>query len=85
MSEEQLYGHSVWGQNGYDVGTQKTQFRLFTLDPTKINIREEYWLTNVKSSSDFSFIDGSGRANFKISSSFYGIRPFACLIGDPEQ
>jgi hypothetical protein len=82
MSEEQVYGHSVWGQNGYDVGTQKTQFRLFSLDQTKINIRDKYWLTNVKSSSEFTNVDAYGNANFTKSSVKNGVRPFACLVGD---
>jgi hypothetical protein len=86
MSEEQVYGHAVWGtgsQNGYDVGTQKTQFRLFSLDPSKINIRSNYWLTNVKSSTEFAYVDANGNANYKnASNSDLGVRPFACVIGD---
>jgi hypothetical protein len=85
MSEEQLYGHSVWGscnQNGYDVGTQKTQFRLFALDQTKINIRHKYWLTNVKSTTQFAGIDENGSPSFAKTSDTMGFRPFACLVGD---
>ena len=88
MSEEQVYGHAVWGfgtQNGYDVGTQKTQFRLFSLDQSKINIRVNYWLTNVKSLGEFSYMDMNGNANFNTASSSLGVRPFACIVGDPEQ
>ena len=85
MNEEQLLGHAVWGQNGYDVGTQKTQFRLFALDKTKINIRQKYWLTNVKSSTEYSYIDEYGKASFDTTSHWYGVRPFACIVGDPEQ
>jgi hypothetical protein len=88
MSEEQLYGHSVWGScnhNGYDVGTQKTQFRLFTLDKTKINIRESYWLTNSKSAQNFAIVTDNGIAHSIGASSSIGVRPFACIIGDPEQ
>ena len=87
MSEEQVYGHAVWGlgsQNGYDVGSQKTQFRLFSLDQTKINIRDDYWLTNCKSLGEFSNVDMNGNANFNSASSSLGVRPFACLVGDSE-
>ena len=87
MSEEQVYGHAVWGvgnQNGYDVGTQKTQFKLFALDQTKINIRQYYWLTNVRSSTYFAFVSYNGSADRYDASSSYGVRPFACLIGDPD-
>jgi hypothetical protein len=85
MSEEQVYGHAVWGagsQNGYDVGTQKTQFKLFALDKTKINIRQTYWLTNVRSSADFAFVGNDGYAYYDYASDSLGVRPFACLVGD---
>ena len=82
MSEEQVYGHSVWGHNGYDVGTQKTQFKLFTFDQTKINIGQTYWLTNVVSSDSFAVVGDDGCANKSNASSSHGVRPFACLIGE---
>jgi hypothetical protein len=86
MSEEQVYGHSVWGaasHNGFDVGTQKTQFKLFALDQTKINIRQNYWLTNVASSSEFAYVKDNGMASYTSASYYYsGVRPFACLVGD---
>ena len=85
MSEEQVYGHSVWGvasHNGFDVGTQKTQFKLFTLDQSKINIRQWYWLTNVCSSTDFASVHGNGSAISYSASGSDGVRPFACLVGE---
>jgi hypothetical protein len=85
MSEEQVYGHAIWGagsQNGYDIGTQKTQFKLFVLDQTKINIRQAYWLANVRSSTTFSYITYSGYSDYDVASSSYGVRPFACLVGE---
>lgn len=88
MSEEQVYGHSVWGvasHNGFDVATQKTQFKLFTLDQTKINIRQYYWLTSVCNSSSFARVSYDGVATDYSASSSLGVRPFACVVGDPEQ
>ena len=88
MSEEQVYGHSVWGvasHNGFDVATQKIQFKLFTFDQTKINIRQYYWLTSVCGSSSFANVDYFGLAYSGSASASYGVRPFACLVGDPEQ
>jgi hypothetical protein len=85
MNEEQVYGHAVWGvgsRNGYDVGTQKTQFKLFALDQTKINIRQDYWLTNVRSSAGFVNVNAYGFANYDGASGLLGVRPFACLVGD---
>jgi hypothetical protein len=81
MSEEQIYGHSVWGHNGYDVGTQKTQFKLFTFDQTKINIGQTYWLTNVASSDSFAVVGDDGCANKSNASTSCGVRPFACITG----
>jgi hypothetical protein len=88
MSEEQVYGHSVWGSanhNGYDVGTQKTQFRLFSLDQSKINIRQKYWLSNVKSTEEFARVLDYGTASFGSCDDSIGVRPFACVVGDPEE
>ena len=88
MSEEQVYGHSVWGvasHNGFDVATQKTQFKLFTLDQTKINIRQYYWLTSVCYSGSFAYVNGDGVAGYGSASYSLGVRPFACIVGDPEQ
>ena len=85
MSEEQVYGHSAWGvanHNGFDIGTQKTQFKLFTLDQTKINIRQYYWLTNVRSSAHFALVYSDGIANISGASNSLGVRPFACLVGE---
>ena len=87
MSEEQVYGHVAWGaanHNGYDVSTQKTQFKLFAFDQTKINTRETYWLTNVGSSAYFAYVGSSGDAGSYDASNSRGVRPFACLIGDPD-
>lgn len=87
MNEEQLYGHAIWGSanhNGYDTGTQKTQFKLFVFDQTKINIRELYWLANVSSSSGFARIGDNGLSNSGNASDVRGVRPFACLVGDSE-
>jgi hypothetical protein len=87
MSEEQVYGHAVWGacgKNSFDVGTQKTQFKLFALDQTKINTGESYWLTNVDGLG-FAMVNSWGMASSYGSVMSFGVRPFACLVGDSEQ
>jgi hypothetical protein len=86
MSEEQVYGHAVWGacgQKSFDVGTQKTQFKLFALDQTKINTGESYWLTNVDGLG-FALVNSWGAAASYGSVMSFGVRPFACLVGDSE-
>ena len=87
MSEEQVFGHTVWGStnhNGYDVGSQKTQFKLFVFDQIKINIRQSYWLTNVRSASTFAYVGVYGNASYYGSADLSGVRPFACIVGEPE-
>jgi len=84
MNEEQVYGHAVWSQNdqgAYDVGSQKTQFKLFALDQTKINIRNAYWLTNTITSALFAGVDRYGAAEAYFASANIGVRPFACIVG----
>jgi hypothetical protein len=88
MSEEQVIGHPVWGvagHNGFDVGTQKTQFKLFTFDQSKINIRQWYWLTNVCASNSFAVVSIGGFVRDNGASNSNGVRPFACIVGEPEE
>jgi hypothetical protein len=85
MSEEQVYGHSVWSssnRNGYDVGTQKTQFKLFMFDQTKINIRQNYWLTNTYNNDCFACVNIDGNVYYGPALHDKGVRPFACLVGN---
>jgi hypothetical protein len=83
MSEEQVYGNAICGVgNGYDVGTQKTQFRLFSLDKTKISTGNDYWVSNVNSSTNFCVVGSKGEPSNKGTSNNLGFRPFACLVGD---
>lgn len=84
MSEEQVFGHAIWGMGRFDVGTQNAQFKLFALDKAKIKGNYSYWLTTVASQSNFAVVTRSGYADSVGASVSYGIRPFACLVGDSE-
>jgi len=84
MSEEQVFGHAIWGMGRFDVGTQSAQFKLFALDKTKIKGNQSYWLTTVASQSNFAVVTNSGYTDSAGASFSYGIRPFACLVGDSE-
>lgn len=78
MNEIQVYGTKVWGagdQNGYDVGSQKTQLPLFRISPTHINIRTDYWLQDVQSAPYFALVHYDGRANGTSASYSSGVRP----------
>jgi hypothetical protein len=87
MGENQVYGNITWvfsERVGNDVGTQKTQFRLFSLDKTKINIRQSYWLTNIRSSGKYIYVGTYGDLDSSNADVSHGVRPFACIVGDPD-
>lgn len=82
MNEVQAYGSVAWGAhdgNGYNVASGDGQFPLFMFDRTKLHNREDYWLRDVASATDFSRVaDLGGAANFYASASF-GVRPAFCI------
>lgn len=82
MNEVQAYGSVAWGAhdgNGYNVASGDGQFPLFMFDRTKLHNREDYWLRDVSSATDFSYVTGDGRAaNYDASYSF-GVRPAFCI------
>lgn len=81
MTEQNVYGCKVHGDciNGtifpdsYTV--DKSQFPLFALDPTKVNIRNSYWLRDVASSESFCQVYATGDASIDSASVSYGVRP----------
>ena len=82
MTEQNLYGGEIFtdriqGTNWATHHTvDKSQYPLFAIDPTKINIRADYWLRNVANSTNFAFCSASGQADgdYGASTSF-GVRP----------
>ncbi len=84
MNETQVNGHNTWNMNGFDIGTQITQFRLFLLDHTKINNNDDYWLLNVQSDTNFSGVSKNGFVFGDKATLNFGVRPFACIVGDPD-
>lgn len=82
MNEVQVYGSVAWGAhdgNGYNVASGDGQFPLFMFDRTKLHNREDYWLRDVSSASNFSFVHGSGRASYGGASASLGVRPAFCI------
>lgn len=82
MNEVQAYGSVAWGAhngNGYNVASGDGQFPLFMFDRTKLHNREDYWLRDVASATDFSLVNSYGVAgNFSASAS-RGVRPAFCI------
>lgn len=82
MNEVQAYGSVAWGAhdgNGYNVASGDGQFPLFMFDRTKLHNREDYWLRDVASATDFSIVDYGGRAGASSASVSYGVRPAFCI------
>lgn len=82
MNEVQAYGSVAWGAhdgNGYNVASGDGQFPLFMFDRTKLHNREDYWLRDVSSVSDFSLVRGTGYASGNGASNSFGVRPAFCI------
>lgn len=82
MNEVQVYGSVAWGAhdgNGYNVASGDGQFPLFMFDRTKLHNREDYWLRDVSSATNFSLVDDGGNANDDYASSSIGVRPAFCI------
>ena len=82
MNEVQAYGSVAWGAhdgNGYNVASGDGQFPLFMFDRTKLHNREDYWLRDVASATNFSVVNYSGNAIYTNASTSLGVRPAFCI------
>lgn len=82
MNEVQAYGSVAWGAhdgNGYNVASGDGQFPLFMFDRTKLHNREDYWLRDVASATNFSLVHGNGNADYYNASNSLGVRPAFCI------
>lgn len=82
MNEVQAYGSVAWGAhdgNGYNVASGDGQFPLFMFDRTKLHNREDYWLRDVASATDFSVVGNGGHASYSGASPSFGVRPAFCI------
>lgn len=82
MNEVQAYGSVAWGahdSNGYNVASGDGQFPLFMFDRTKLHNREDYWLRDVASATNFSFVGNHGYAGSHYASFSDGVRPAFCI------
>lgn len=80
-NETMVYGHQVWGKGsafgneGYEVGIDKTQLAIFRLDPSFANIRSYWWLRSVSSSASAARVDNNGAADYGGAAYANGVRP----------
>lgn len=78
MNEHMVYGSYAWGggsQNGYDTGTDKSQLALFQARPDLICNRQNWWLRDVQSATNFCIVYANGLAGRWTASSSFGVRP----------
>ena len=78
MNEKMVYGSHAWGggaQNGYDTGIDKSQLALFQARPDLITNRENWWLRDVRSATNFCFVHRTGNASTWDASYSVGVRP----------
>ena len=78
MNEKMVYGSHAWGggsQNGYDTGIDKSQLALFQARPDLITNRDNWWLRDVRSATDFCRVGRAGFASLWGASDSLGVRP----------
>lgn len=78
MNEQMVYGSHAWGggsQNGYDTGIDKSQLALFAARPDLICNRQNWWLRDVLSATNFCRVDGHGSARSWGAWASVGVRP----------
>ena len=86
-NETQIYGQQVWGlgnaykQVGYEIGADKWQFALFKSNRARANIRANWWLRSVSSSTAAAFVSYYGYAYYDSSTYANGVRPRFLLFG----
>lgn len=85
MNEIMVYGTTIYATTNdgttrptlYTTGKQ--QFALFALDPKKVNIRANYWLRDIASSTEYADVGTYGNATANGSANYYGVRPYFCM------
>ena len=78
MNEKMVYGSYALGggsQNGNDTGADKSQLALFQARPDLITNRENWWLRDVTSATNFCNVSDSGYAGNWGASNSIGVRP----------
>jgi len=83
MTEHQVYGARAFGapaNNGYGIASQDGQFAAASLHHAIIHNRNNYWLQDVVSATDFATVTGNGGAYSRAASFSYGVRPAFSII-----
>lgn len=84
MCEQMVYGSGIFSpvSDGSNVPAnyrvEKSQLPLFQHEPSRICNRNNWWLRDVITASNFACVYG-GRANCNYASLSYGVRPAFCI------
>ena len=87
MNEQMVYGGAIFMPiaNGFtaysNYRVEKSQLPLFAHEPSRIGIRDNWWLRDVVTASYFAFVDTYSNAYSYEASVSYGVRPAFSIIG----
>ena len=85
MCEQMVYGSGIFSpvSDGSNVPAnyrvEKSQLPLFQHEPSRICNRNNWWLRDVITASNFANVTGSGRAGCDNASDSRGVRPAFCI------
>ena len=85
MNEQMVYGSGIFSpvSTGSAVPANyrvvKNQLPLFAMNPAMLNTRQDYWLRDVITASDFAFVFNYGDAAYGSASASCGVRPAFCI------
>lgn len=85
MCEQMVYGSGIFSpvSDGSNVPAnyrvEKSQLPLFQHEPSRICNRNNWWLRDVITASDFARVNDAGNANYTAASSSRGVRPAFCI------
>lgn len=85
MCEQMVYGSGIFSpvSDGSNVPTnyrvEKSQLPLFQHEPSRICNRNNWWLRDVITASNFAYVNSRGYAHYYYASNSLGVRPAFCI------
>ena len=85
MCEQMVYGSGIFSpvSDGSNVPSnyrvEKSQLPLFQHEPSRISNRNDWWLRDVITASNFARVHGRGSADCNGASNSSGVRPAFCI------
>ena len=85
MCEQMVYGSGIFSpvSDGSNVPAnyrvEKSQLPLFQHEPSRICNRNNWWLRDVITASNFANVTGNGNASCDTASYSFGVRPAFCI------